>query len=481
MYLNFSDSVKYAELAKNISLGLGQIIHHSFYNSNLLGQISFPANFPPLTPYLLSFIFKLFPATDQTVIWSGYFIFAVLILGIFFLGRKLHSTLVGLVSAIFLGLNTNLLNYAHNFSTELIFSGLLIVFLFFYLNRGLLKILSLIPLVLMFLTRQQTILFAMAVVLTEILHSPYRKKYIAVTSVLIIGLLLFGKYLPVSSVSPASVVGSVHISTQVSQGSYLRGQDYQVITNRQLATKIFYNLYNFTKNPDRIAPLIFLVLSIFALLKSSQNYLLRRIYTLNILSLSLFLFAASATLPNARYIHPLLPLLIITASVGLIEISKSLKSFSNLFISFTLILLVLPAVGFLTLDARFRASQNNLDKPPAYKVIADFMADNLPQNELIVTNLDAWAAWYHGLSTMWFPLNPQMLNSLPPKYIVITNYLEHDADFALGEWREVVYSPDQIQNQFLKDNYQVYEKFIIESDQVYEKQSYQGTILIRNQ
>jgi hypothetical protein len=99
------------------------------------------------------------------------------------------------------------------------------------------------------------------------------------------------------------------------------------------------------------------------------------------------------------------------------------------------------------------------------------MSKDLPQGELIVTNLDSWAAWYHDLTTMWFPLSPEMLTNNPPKYIVLTNYLEDDADFALNAWKEVVYTPYKIENEFLSKNYILLNTF--------EVGSYRGTILAR--
>jgi len=88
------------------------------------------------------------------------------------------------------------------------------------------------------------------------------------------------------------------------------------------------------------------------------------------------------------------------------------------------------------------------------------------------------------LATMWFPLSPNRLIPPPGKpnnidYIVITNYLERDSSFALGEWEEVVYAPYNIQNQFLTDNYRVLDTFIINPEQTYENQRILGTILVK--
>ena len=99
------------------------------------------------------------------------------------------------------------------------------------------------------------------------------------------------------------------------------------------------------------------------------------------------------------------------------------------------------------------------------------MADNIPKNQLVITNLDAWASWYEGLTTMWFPISPDMLDGYQDKvkYVVITNYLENDGDFTLGDWREVVYSPEKLNNLFLNENYKILRTFIIKPDEVDRK------------
>ena len=329
----------------------------------------------------------------------------------------------------------------------------------------------------MFITRQQAVVFLLSVIFSAglLLSTTYSKKLSVLffSTIIFFGIFKFSK-IDVSSIYfPLKPLYSVQISTSQPQGQYLRGEAYSpsALSVKTLVSKVIYNLYNFAKTPDRLtSPVVF-----FLALSACFHRPFRRFALFSWITLGLFTLAASATLPNARYIHPTLPLIFICAAVGLAQIPHKLLAW------LTILLIVLPTLGHLTLDARFRRQQFNYGQPPVYKVISDVMAQHIPKGKLVITNLDAWAAWYEGLTTMWFPLSPDMLSGYENKvnFIVITNYKEQDGDFTLGPWREVVYSPENITNTFLAKNYQILTTFTITPDKVYENQPFQGTILVR--
>lgn len=192
------------------------------------------------------------------------------------------------------------------------------------------------------------------------------------------------------------------------------------------------------------------------------------------------------SLPNARYVHPVIPLLIIAFSILLTDLLTGLDSMKkNVAIGLVLIVITLPVTGQLTLDYRFRRGQYNYGSPPAYKRISAEMAKYINPGELTVTNLDAWGSWYNNLSTMWFPLSMDMLNLHENKqsylkYIVITNYKEQDGDFSLGEWKEVLENPRNLKSEYLSQNFKLVEEFNISSSEIYEKQEVKGVIFKRN-
>ncbi len=488
MNLTFSDSAKFYEAAKNLLAGNCLTNHHSFFSSSALASYqpgqSWPANFLPLNSLLMAGVFKYFPINDLTIAMTGYLFFAICLGLTFLIAKRLHSARAGILAALLFSSSLFFLEYAQNASSEIFFTTQILLFVYLSLQKNKIRWLSIFPLALMFLTRQQAILFLLALPIYFVLFH-LKSWQTRLVSVFLAVIIFFGLYLvakrDVSSIySPLKPFYSAQTTAGVNQGLYLRGQEYSqtVTTPKNILSKVFYNVYNFAKNPERLAPtsIFFLFLFSFFTVRHRQfTY-----FTATVLTT--FILGASASLPNARYVHPVIPLVITSASLTLIQV---LEKFSprhiNSKLLFIIIFLTLPTAGYFTLDARFRQRQFNIGKSPAYRQISRLMADNLPKGRLIITNLDAWAAWYEGLTTMWFPLSPNQLNGYQDKakYIVITNYLENDGDFALGEWKEIVYSPDQIHNKFLKDNYKVLKTFTILPDQIYENKSYQGTILIR--
>jgi hypothetical protein len=494
-FITFSDTAKFAEAAKNFLSNHSFTINHSFFDRELLITHTPGSNFPFQTllfpSYIYSIFFRFLPATDTTIILIGnLFLLASAVL-ILLITQKLSSLKAGLMAAILFLANPYYLNYAHNATGEIFFIFEILLFVFLLFQNHKIKYLSIIPLILTIFTRQQGTIFILALIFCGLyfylhhLKISFHKKWLIVLAGTLIIALIFWFY-PKDHpppLSPASVLGSLNISPNISQADYLRGTTYIDLTAKQLISKAFYNLYNFLKFPERlINPVIFILF----LLSFSPQILgkIAKLRTITLATLIVFLLATSLTLPNARYIHPILPLIIILASIQLNSICQKFK-ISNLFLILSVIFIILPVVGDFTLDKRFRQNQFNLNEPPVYQKISQIMAENIPQGKLIITNLDAWAAWYQGLTTMWFPLRPEMLVTSDGKnhadYIVITNYLENDPDFALGDWSEVVYSPDNLHNQYLKNNYQILETFTISADTVYEKQNYQGTILIKKQ
>ena len=487
MYLTFSDSAKFADAARSFLSGQGLSVHHSFFDVNLLSNYLsrnvWPAGSPPLTSIILSVFFRFLPQTDLTIAIAGSFLFVLSSILVYLIAQRLHSRLCAIIALGFFVLNPYLIQYAVNGSSEILFILLILIFEFIFLTmRGKLKVLIVIPLTLLFLTRQQTPIFSAAVLLVVfIMSNKLVRSALVLTTIglmLILTPLAFKK--PYSSASPVKILGSFLISPRNSPGLYIRGLPYTQLSLSQFGSKTFYNVYNFIKDPARIVHPMVLGLFLISLgLKHSRRGQVFH-HLLTIFALVFFFLATSATLPNARYVHPILPLVIISSAMGLSELISKIKLRAVSVITIFLVVSV-PTLGYYTLDARFRAKQFNTSRPPVYRVISSIMARNIPKDKLIITNLDAWAAWYEGLTTMWFPLSPKMLAGYQDKidYIVMTNYKESDADFALGLWHEAVYSPQDIQDEFLTQNYRVLSTFTISSDQVYENQPFQGTILVR--
>ncbi len=480
-YITFSDSAKYVETAKNLIGGQGFTVNHSFFISNYAGGDGFAAYFSPLPSWFFSLIFRFFPATDLTVIITGYVIFAISCLLAFLIAKNLGGVKSAIISLILFLSSLFFYDYAHNATTETFFIFELLAFTYIILLPNVktwLKVVISLPIMAaMFYTRQQFPLVAISALLpTVFLVWP---KFSAKTKIFILLSLLIGG-IATAFYAQKTLGGAMAISTQARPSSYIRGGGYGLAAGESFVSKVFYNLYNFAKSPERLTnPIILFLFIIFLFVpsKTKESQWFKLFSTSNLI---LFLFATSATLANARYVHPAIPLIIIGGGIGLKKIISKTK-FPLIALLTTCLLITIPTIGYFTLDARAINRRLNINKPPVYKVIADRMAESIPQRKLIITNLDSWAAWYHGLTTMWFPLKPEMLDGIKDKvdYIVITNYLENDGDFSLGDWKSVVYSPNYMESNFLSENFQVEKTFVISPQENYQNVEIKGTILVK--
>lgn len=497
LFLTFSDSAKFAQAAKNVVEGNGFNITHSFFDVKILenfqsGQV-FPAKFMPAVSWVLSAVFKFFQANDTTIAITGIITLLLSSVLIFSIGTKLKSKLTGLMALVFFLSHYFFWDYSFNFSTEILFILEMLIFARLVISNTRWKYLSLIPLPLMFFTRDQAPIFWGAIIISGLISFLfYSKKSKAIKLMVVSGTILafltfawYGLVYPGSVLSPARLSGSINLTPESFSGAYLRGAYQPKITLQKLISKVFYNLYNFAKSPERIIQPIILFLFTIGLFIKSKDKKLKIFNLTSLTSVILFILAASATLPNARYVHPVVPLLCIGAAVSLhFLLDQVCLKLRPLFISLLSILILIPVLGHFTIDQRFRSETYNLDKEPVYKTISSVMAENVPQGELVLTNLDAWAAWYEGLTTMWFPVSPDVIDinvadNIP--FIVITNYKEKDGSFLLGDWDQVVYRPENISNPFLKKHYNVLKTFEISADSVYENQTFRGTILINKE
>src|SRR3989304_5268493 len=171
MYLTFSDSAKFADAARSFLSGQGLSVHHSFFDVTLLrnyfhGSV-WPGGSSPLISFILSLFFRFLPQTDLTIAIAGMFLFVLSSALVYFIALKLHSHLTAIVAILFFLLNPYLIQYAVNASSEILFILIILIFEFVFLYApGKLKTLSVIPLVLLFLTRQQAPVFLAAAALS---------------------------------------------------------------------------------------------------------------------------------------------------------------------------------------------------------------------------------------------------------------------------------------------------------------------------
>ncbi len=490
-HLTFSDSAKFSQSARSLLQGKGLTITHSFYDPKILSNYSqgdrFQSGFLPFSSLALIPSFMLLGASDQSVFLTGGLFFVLSSILIYLIGKDLDSKATGVLATILFIFNQFFLDYGANGNSEIYFIFELLLFGYLYFIKPKLRIWSLLPIGLMLITRQQSLVFIFAFGLLKLLELYQNNKRIFIRSALLTILIAATCLFMLNQVSflgfkPYRYIGMIGISSAANPADYLRGGGGS-IAEQNILTKLFYNLYNFIKQPERIAPVAILTLFILgAALPSSGKLGQFRLFSL-ILFIA-FLTATSITLPNARYIHPVVPFLIISASAVVFQIKKNLNQrWGWIAIISILFIAIGPVVGNIFIDSRFRRNSLNLSSAPAYMVISDIISGNIMPGKLILTNMDAWIAWYNDLTTMWFPLSPDTLqkdnNFKRIDYLALTNYKELDSSFRLGEWRGLVYEPHLINNSFLNSNFLLMKIINIPAKETLENQDLIVTIYKR--
>ncbi|HCR35713.1 TPA: hypothetical protein DIU22_01545, partial [Candidatus Woesebacteria bacterium] len=107
LYLNFSDSAKYADIAKSLFNGLGYRSDFSFFGGA-------PAT-SPVMPYSIAAFFKIFGVGDFAVTATSFLYFVLTLIFVYFLGKRIfNSKFVGAFSTLAIGFNYDLIHYATN-------------------------------------------------------------------------------------------------------------------------------------------------------------------------------------------------------------------------------------------------------------------------------------------------------------------------------------------------------------------------------
>lgn len=516
MQISFSDSAKFAEIAKNIVLGHGYQSGFSFFN----GQ---PSTLP-LMPVSIAAFFKIFGVSDFAVIATSFFYFILTLVFVYLLGKKIfNSKLVGALSTFAVGASYDMIHYATNGASESPFIFEIVAGLYFAsIKKKWANVVTVLFLVLMYFTRPQAFIYIAGIILFWLLNNfKLKKALLRFAGVLAVGLLidrlilwpLSGKFFLYSILGRG--IGSSFNQSSVASDT-LRGAAVAAGGISQTLKNIFYNLYNFYKAiPQILNPYLFGIFVV-GLFVKSKNETERAFKISSIFMVLLTLLVTAASIPFYRYIHPVIPLVYILAAGTLYRLlirdyglengvnsrlqNKDYRLWNRLqpstivnLISIFLILFfaVGQTVGVYLLDSRFNAKKYNVGKPPVYVELSKVLKENTSENNVVITNLDTWGSWYGERKTVWFPMEPKQLidpatGKIPFDAIYLTNYLMDDANYFMGEgWRTIFNNPkdstkwtcdgcDEISKEFaLKGVYTV------DASQDYEKLDGSAILLVK--
>lgn len=521
-YLIFSDAAKFADIARNFVSGKG---FGSSFSPWSLGAVETKGIFPvswgsPLQPTLISIAFKVLGVKDGMVILTSGFFYLLGAMALYYLGKRVFSTLVGILASLAFIFDPAMLSYAVSGASEslFIFEIILAALLFYcaatsfaYLNSKVSQFLGSLVLLLMYFTRPSAIIYiAGFIFLYILLHFKNKIQILRVSAVAVavwfvieIVLMKFsGKFFLYSPLA-RFISGTTSFSSSAASTVSLRGGGNALVVGlRPLLSKFFYNLYNFYKLlPQILSPYLaaFFFLSLFRWEKERE----KRIFRLIVLFLVVATFFASAAfLPIYRYLHPVIPFIYLLAVEMLVWIvskvvSEQYSVFSKkllitnyqLLITFTLVFIFIigQTVGKIFLDSRYIQAHTNQGKPPVYVELARILKENTDSNDLIITNLDTWGSWYGERKTIWFPLEPSQLipaegKELKIDAIYLTSYKMVDENYFMGkEWREIFYSSEEIKDPFFAENFEFTERFEIKPEDTYEKEGASAVLLLKKE
>jgi len=523
-FLSFSDGAKFADIARNVLSGFGYSGKFTFWSNNIIEltqRAGFPSQWtPPLMPLSMAFYFKIFGVSDLSVIATSSTFFVLLILFTFLLGEKLFGNLAGFLAAVAVAVSPNFLDYATSGASESLFTFQIVATAYFFtLKKKWAVGLGIIFMILMYFTRPQAFIYIAGLLLYWLLINFKNKKAILYFFGVIVSGFLVDKFILANFAGkyflyPILARGK-HALTQIAPSSsssdVLRGaaEYVTIISSESLilssAKKIFYYLYNYYKLLPQIASPYIWTLFIVGLFKWGKNRIENSLKLVTIFMVIVTFLVAALTIPFFRYIHPIIPLVYLLAIATLVWIVQIMINGQWLIIKkwpivkkynkkqvvtgiSTLLILffvVGQTLGAIFLDSRFKAARTNKGKPPVYVELSWALKENTNPGDVIITNLDTWGSWYGERKTIWFPLKPNQLmppegEQIPFDAIYLTSHLMDDENYYMGEeWRQVFYNPENPENEFIAENYELKEIIGIESKDVYEKQSARAVLLVK--
>ncbi|QLG69524.1 MAG: 4-amino-4-deoxy-L-arabinose transferase-like protein glycosyltransferase of PMT family [Candidatus Woesebacteria bacterium] len=540
-YLTFSDSAKYADVARNFVLGRGWGTSFSFWGERIFEVLEKPlfqnTGILPFHSLSIAFFFKILGISDFAVIANSFFYFLLTLVFVYLLAKKIfNSKLIGFLSTLAVGANYNLIDYATSGASESTFIFQIVASLYFVsLKKKWANFLMFFFLILMYFTRTQAFIYIAGIILYWLLINFKPKKALSwFLSLVLFGLLVDyflipkfqGRFFLYSVTSIGNFVSLQH-SPNMAVSDALRGLPRQSFNFLSLFKKVFYNLYNFYKlMPQILNPYLFtlFVIGLFSLFdrtKEGQTTLQTGFKVASFFMVVLTLLVTAAGIPFFRYIHPVVPLVYIVGVGTLVGIinkfqitnykqipssklqipnsksqtnSKQVTKRSFLFIGSCILVLFLAVgqtLGILLLDSRFEARTHNVGKPPVYVELSKILKENTEPNQVIVTNLDTWGTWYGERKTVWFPLEPKQLidektQTIPFDAIYLTSYKIDDPNYYMGEdWRMIFENPQDKTKwkcdgcDKIAEEYELKGVYQIEPSKNYERMDAKAILLVK--
>lgn len=495
-FLTFSDGAKFAIIARNLVQNRQFSTDFSFWGENLFAT----SGIPYLVPNVLSIYFEIFKVGDVGVWYFSISFYFLLAFCAFLLSKALVNKTLGVLSALVVAFNLNIIDYATSGASETLFMAeiALAAYLISFKKKWS-DALSFLVLIAMYFSRPQAFIFIAGLVLFWLINRfGFKKSFISFFALGLLAIVIDNFIIyPLSFVYPVTPILSrglqsiLTYSPDMAVSDGLRGAASSTLTYIDVSKKVFYNLYNFYKAlPEIMNPYLF-ALFVIGMFNWDKNKLLNSFKISTLFMVLATFFVTAITIPFYRYIHPVVPLVYIVAVITLYQIiihfmiSFPIIKYRDLLTKAASIFLVLffavgQTVGVLLLDSRFEKRVKNVDKPPIYVPMSYKLKEITDPQMVIVTNLDTWGSWYGERKTIWFPLEPEMILEQIDKIdaIYLTSYKIDDENYYMGQkWREMFNNP---KNQKVLSDFKFVGEYEFKPEDNYDKESGKSVLFVKN-
>lgn len=507
-FLRFSDAAKFADVARNIvTKGIYGLLFTFGGRTPYIvaGQKFFNSSgIPPVTPFSIAVLFKVFGVNDFAVIATSFLYFMLMLVFTYLLVKKIFgNNLVAILSTLAVGFNYDLINYATSGASESPFIFEIVAASYFIsLKKRWGTLIGIIFFVLMYFTRPQAFIYIAGLILYWLLINFKTKKALVYFGLTMLLGLLVDRFI-LNSLSGRFFLYSITARGQNSLTQYLPGTAVSNTLRGQISNvpvvdlikKVFYDLYNFYKlMPQIINPYLF-ALFVIGFFSWGKDKIQNSFKVASLFMVAMTLLVTAASIPFFRYIHPIIPLVYIMAVGTLVWILEQFnKNRRFIVIASTFLILIFgvgQTLGIFLLDSRFDANTHNTEKPPVYVVLSQILKGNTNPSQVVITNLDTWGTWYGERKTVWFPLEPKQLidpatGKIPFDAIYLTSYLIDDENYYMGaDWREIFNNPTDSQKWVcdgcdeIAKEFKLKVTFDISAGKDYENQDANAILLIK--
>lgn len=461
-YNLWSDTNIYADTARNFLKGNGLTS-----NAIMPGLISYtpktsldnwPTFYPPLYPLVISLFFLLFGVNSYSVIFTSGFFYLLSIPILFLLAKNVFNQKVAIYASLFYIFSPFMLDYSISGMPETFLTFLIITatyFLFQEQKSAFSAVFAGIFVCLAALTKFQGSLLLLPCLMILFLSKFKIRSF----------LLFFGGFftifflrkflLPKSAFDYANFTNH-QIWSYIAYDSFVAKEDLfrtlepvkfqDVLANFSLIIrKIFNNLYLFAQKAFTLLQLPVFIFFLISLIEKEKTQSEKQKFKLFVLStFIIFSLFHIVTYLDFRYLHPILPLIMIIAANFLVNLMDKRTFAVNTFVKKSylfIIFLVIPLLTFSGLGTNIINSLNYQKKPTFQLIQAEFIRSNTPIGSVIVSDFAPTITWFGERKAIFLPKSVKDLELIDNKYTkvdAIYLYSFSDKEKYENEWQRLL-------------------------------------------